>query len=66
MDLTKEELQAAKHKLGPGCMCDLCNRLKNLEDSWILKLGTFFWPHGLNTRDEVKQKVRTGNKNIGG
>ena len=66
MDVTKEELQAAKHKQGPGCMCELCNRLKNLEDGWILKLGTFFWPHGLNTRDELKQKVRTGNKNIGG
>ena len=65
MDVNEQMLNAAKHKPGPGCTCSLCNKLKNLEDNWILRVGTFFPPHGLNTRDELKEKVRTGGNKKG-
>ena len=32
-------------------------QLKQLEDNFILKSGTFY-THGLNTRDQVKSKAR--------
>ena len=65
IDVNEEMLNAAEHKPGPGCTCSLCNKLKNLEDNWILRVGTFFPPHGLNTRDELKEKVRTGGNKKG-
>ena len=64
MDVTKEEMVAADHKPGPGCICSLCQRLKGLEDYWILQVGSYFWPN-MNIRDEIKQKSRTGRTNFG-
>ena len=58
MDVTEEEVQGAQHG-GVGCVCTLCRKLKNLEDNWIMKLGCFYHPHGLNKRDEIKNKVRS-------
>ena len=43
------------HKEGHGdvgCDCKLCEKLKNIEDDWIMRLGTFYYPGGLNKRDE--------------
>ena len=59
MDVTLEEVQRAGHG-GVGCECQLCSRLKNIEDDWIMRLGTFYYPGGLNKRDEIKKKVRSG------
>ena len=59
LDVTKEEVNIARHG-GVGCLCDLCKKLKKLEDSWIMRLGTFYFPGGLNKRDEIKKKVRSG------
>ena len=42
MDVTQEELTDAGHKKGPQCRCSQCEKLKDLEDRWILKLGTFY------------------------
>ena len=53
-----EEVQEARHG-GVGCVCKLCAALKNKEDTWIMKLGTFYYPGGLNKRDEIKRKVRS-------
>ena len=39
-------------------ICTLCGKLKELEDTWIMRLGTFFHLGGLNKRDEIKRKVR--------
>ena len=58
MDVTEEEVQTAQHG-GVGCICSLCKKLKNLEDNWIMKLGCFYHPAGLNKRDEIKNKVRS-------
>ena len=57
-DTTEETLVAAGHVPGPKCRCIECNHLKNLEDRWILKMGTFYGDSGLNTRDEMKNKTR--------
>ena len=59
MDVTKVEVETANHG-GVGCMCYLCDKLKDIEDDWIMKLGTFYYPTGLNKRDEIKRKVRSG------
>ena len=56
-DTTQEKLALANHEPGPKCRCSECDKLKSLEDYWILKLGTFY-DKGLNTRDEVKSKSR--------
>jgi hypothetical protein len=58
MDVTKEEVAREVHG-GVGCMCNLCQKLKEKEDSWIMKLGTFYYPTGLNKRDEIKRKARS-------
>ena len=59
MDVTQEEVQRAGHG-GVGCECQLCSRLKKIEDDWIMRLGTFYYPGGLNKRDKIKKKVRSG------
>ena len=59
LDVTEEEVNIARHG-GVGCLCDQCKKLKKLEDSWIMRLGTFYFPGGLNKRDEIKKKVRSG------
>ena len=53
-----QKLEAAKHEAGPKCRCSECLRLKSTEDKWICRLGTFFGQTGLNSRDEIKGKVR--------
>ena len=35
-------------------------KLKEIEDKWILKMGSFYGISGLNIRDEVKKKSRGG------
>ena len=59
-DTTQQKLVNAKHETGPKCRCMECERLKSLEDSWIVKLGTFQenGPHGLNSRNELKSRSR--------
>ena len=55
---TREKLKVAKHEPGPKCRCKQCQNLKDLEDKWILKVGSFFGASGLNIRNEVKSKTR--------
>ena len=57
LDTTEDELQQAGHIRGPQCLCSVCQKLKELEDNFILKSGTFY-SHGLNTRDQVAGKAR--------
>ena len=57
IEVTHEKLALANHEPGPKCRCSECEKMKSLEDAWILKLGTFY-ERGLNTRDEVKTKSR--------
>ena len=56
-DTTIQKLASVNHEPGPKCRCSECEKLKSLEDEWIIKLGTFY-NHGLNTIDEVKSKSR--------
>ena len=58
LDTTVEKLVSAGHISGPQCRCTECNKLKRIEDKWILRLGTFHGGSGLNSRDEVVGKVR--------
>ena len=54
IDVSEEELRQAGHEKGAKCRCNQCARLKDLEDQWILKMGTFYGDGGLNERDEVQ------------
>jgi hypothetical protein len=58
MDGTEEQVQTEQHG-GVGCVCQLFKKLKELEDNWIMKLGCFYHPSGLNKRDEINCKVRS-------
>ena len=58
MDVTEDEVERTGHG-GVGCMCILSDRLKKKEDTWIMKLGTFYYPGGFNKRDEIKRKARS-------
>ena len=58
-DTSKTKLIKANHEPGPKCRCSECEHLKSIEDSWIIKLGTFY-EHGLNTRNEIKARSRDG------
>ena len=57
---SKEKTQASNHKAGEGCRCTECEKLKELEDKWICRLGTFHGKFGLNERDEMKRRSRVG------
>ena len=57
-DTTEEKLLHAKHVTGPKCRCTECGKLKDLEDRWILKVGSFYGNSGLNNRNEIKRKTR--------
>ena len=46
LDVTREQVQEANPG-GVGCICKLCGNLKELEDTWIMSLATFFHPGGL-------------------
>ena len=58
IDVTKEDLVKAGHVPGPKCRCQECSRLKDLEDQWIVRMGTFYGESGLNSRDEIQSKTR--------
>ena len=58
LDTTEEKLQRANHIPGPKCRCNECEKLKTLEDRWILRIGSFYGSSGLNNRDEIKRKTR--------
>ena len=55
-DTTQEKLQTAAHIPGPRCRCSECGHLKDLEDRWIMKIGSLYGISGLNSRDEMKSK----------
>ena len=57
-DTTENKLQKASHVPGPKCRCQECLNLKDLEDKWILKMGSFYGISGLNSRDEMKAKTK--------
>ena len=58
IDVTEDDLVNAEHIGGPKCRCVQCERLKDLEDMWILKMGTFYGDGALNSRDEIQSKTR--------
>ena len=58
IDTTQEKLVRVGHQGGPKCRCSECQRLKNVEDKWICRMGTFYGTNGLNTRDEIKARSR--------
>ena len=53
-----ESLEQSSHQEGPGCRCCECNKLKDLEDKWISRLGTYHGQFSLNDRDEITRKTR--------
>ena len=55
---SEESLRSAIHQEGPGCRCCECNKLKNLEDKWISRLGTYHGKFSLNDRDEITRNTR--------
>ena len=57
MHTSNMKLQTANHVPGPQCRCIECGKLKDLEDKWIMRLGTY---EGmvLNDRNEIKSKCR--------
>ena len=57
MDTTPQKLREAGHKKG-NCVCSECDRLRKLENKWILRLGTFFGDSGLNERNTINNAVR--------
>ena len=61
-DTSEDRLRQAGHEPGPQCRCAECSKLKQIEDKWILKMGTFYGESGLNTRDEITAAVRGNDK----
>ena len=57
MDTTSEKLQRAGHKKG-NCKCCECEKLRRLENKWIMRLGTFHGDTGLNRRNILNTGVR--------
>ena len=57
IDITEQQVKNAKHG-GIGCCCKLCDKLKDLENIWIMRLGCFYFPVGLNSREEFKRTER--------
>ena len=58
LDTTQDKLTTVGHQGGPKCRCLECEKLKNLEDKWICRMGSFYGDSGLNTRDEIKTRSR--------
>ena len=58
METSEEKLIRAGHQGGAQCRCVECSRLKELEDKWICRLGSFHGVNGLNSRDEIKSRTR--------
>ena len=57
MDTTNEKLQRANHRKG-NCKCSECDKLRRLENKWIMRLGTFHGESGLNARNIINSGVR--------
>ena len=57
-DTTEDQLKSSNHVPGPKCRCKECQKLKDLEDKWIMKLGSFYGKSALNNRNEIKSKTR--------
>ena len=51
------KLRDAGHKKG-YCKCSECDKLRKLENKWILRLGTFYGGSGLNARNILDSTVR--------
>ena len=51
------KLQSVGHEPGPQCRCSECGKLKEIEDKWIMRMGTYEGK-GLNDRDEIRSKCR--------
>ena len=47
IDVSEEQLQISGHEKGPKCRCKECSRLKELEDKWIVQMGTFYGDWGI-------------------
>ena len=66
IDTTEEVLARVGHTGGvKKCRCSECQRLKDQEDKWLCRLGSFNQPGGLNTRDEIKSRVRVNFRDSG-
>ena len=57
VDTSTDQLNIAGHEGGAKCRCSECSKLKQQEDKWICRLGSFYGSNGLNTQDEVKAEV---------
>ena len=57
-DTTAQKIREAGHVPGPKCRCKECNLLKDLENKWIMKMGTLYGTSGLNERNEMKSNIR--------
>ena len=57
-DTTEEQLTRSNHVQGSKCRCKECQKLKDLEDKWIMKVGSFYGKSALNNRNEIKTKTR--------
>ena len=51
-DTTMDRLRLAGHELRPQCRSIEFDRLKRVEDKWIMRMGTFYGDSRLNTRNE--------------
>ena len=56
-DTSHDKLSEVGHK-GGACRCSECDALKDIEDRWILKVGSCFGQSGMNERSEVVNKTR--------
>ena len=65
IDTSEEVLARVGHVGGAKCRCSECQRLKDQEDKWICRLGSFNPPAGLNTRNEMKSRVRVNFRDSG-
>ena len=65
MVTSEGKLAEVGHGGGVACRCSECQRLKDIEDKWIMRMGTFNPPHGLNTRDEIQTRCRVNFKKQG-
>ena len=62
-DTTEQKINEASHVPGPKCRCRECNLLKDLENNWIMKIGSLYGVSGLNSRNEMKNSDRWNTRN---
>ena len=63
MVTSKEKLDAAGHQ-GGNCRCSECQKLKDIEDKWMTRLGTLDTSTGLNFRDEIIARSRVNHRHV--